>query len=124
MSVDVQDPPDYYRYDESGRRWPFLLLIFALGFLVVAGLGILWVYTEFIHARAGVEERGQLQVTSILRRIDPLQHLGEGAPAGDAAELVRIQGIEGDVDTLDASGREVVGELRELGAVGGKRQFF
>ena len=37
---------------------------------VMLGLGILWVYTEFIHARAGVEERGQLQVTSILRRID------------------------------------------------------
>ncbi len=37
---------------------------------VMLGLGILWVYTEFIHARGGVEERGQLQVTSILRRID------------------------------------------------------
>lgn len=37
---------------------------------VMLGLGILWVYTEFIHARVGVEERGQLQVTSILRRID------------------------------------------------------
>ncbi len=36
---------------------------------IMAGLGILWVYTEFIHAR-GIEERGQLQVTSILRRID------------------------------------------------------
>ena len=37
---------------------------------VMLGLGTLWVYTEFIHARVGVEERGQLQVTSILRRID------------------------------------------------------
>lgn len=37
---------------------------------VMLGLGILWVYTEFIHARSGVEERGQLLVTSILRRID------------------------------------------------------
>ncbi|MCC7502892.1 MAG: sodium:proton antiporter NhaD [Flavobacteriales bacterium] len=36
---------------------------------IMLGLGILWVYTEFIHAR-GIEERGQLQVTSILRRID------------------------------------------------------
>jgi Na+/H+ antiporter NhaD/arsenite permease-like protein len=36
---------------------------------IMFGLGILWVYTEFIHAR-GIEERGQLQVTSILRRID------------------------------------------------------
>lgn len=37
---------------------------------VMLGLGVLWLYTEFIHARAGVEERGQLMVTSILRRID------------------------------------------------------
>ena len=37
---------------------------------VMLGLGILWVYTEFIHARAAVEERGQLLVTSILQRID------------------------------------------------------
>lgn len=36
---------------------------------IMFGLGILWVYTEFIHTR-GMEERGQLQVTSILRRID------------------------------------------------------
>ncbi len=35
---------------------------------IMFGLGILWVYTEFIHARD--KERGQLQVTSILRRID------------------------------------------------------
>lgn len=37
---------------------------------VMLGLGILWVYTGFIHARAGVEERGQLQVTHVLQRID------------------------------------------------------
>ncbi len=37
---------------------------------VMLGLAILWVYTSFIHARNGIEERGHLQVTSILRRID------------------------------------------------------
>ena len=36
---------------------------------IMLGLGVLWVYTEFIHTR-DMEERGQLQVTSILRRID------------------------------------------------------
>ena len=37
---------------------------------VLLGLGVLWVYTERIHAGSDVEERGQLRVTSILRRID------------------------------------------------------
>ena len=37
---------------------------------IMLGLGILWVYTEFIHQRSGVKERGQLQVAGILRRID------------------------------------------------------
>ncbi|MBP6390671.1 MAG: sodium:proton antiporter NhaD [Flavobacteriales bacterium] len=36
---------------------------------VMLGLGVLWVYTEFIHT-GSMEERGQLQVTSILRRVD------------------------------------------------------
>lgn len=37
---------------------------------ILLGLGILWVYTESIHHTAGLEERGHLQVTSILRRVD------------------------------------------------------
>jgi Na+/H+ antiporter NhaD/arsenite permease-like protein len=37
---------------------------------IMFGLGILWVYTERIHHGAGIEERGHLQVTGILRRID------------------------------------------------------
>ncbi|MCC7502690.1 MAG: sodium:proton antiporter NhaD [Flavobacteriales bacterium] len=36
---------------------------------IMFGLSILWVYTEFIHTR-GMEERGQYQVTAILRRVD------------------------------------------------------
>ena len=37
---------------------------------IMLGLGVLWVYTEFVHAGAANEARGQLQVTGILRRID------------------------------------------------------
>lgn len=37
---------------------------------VMLGLGILWVFTEFIHLRSEDKERGQFQVTSILSRID------------------------------------------------------
>jgi len=36
---------------------------------IMFGLAILWIYTEFIHTRSA-EERGQYQVTAILRRID------------------------------------------------------
>ncbi|MDQ3101872.1 MAG: SLC13 family permease, partial [Bacteroidota bacterium] len=37
---------------------------------VLLGLGVLWVVTEFIHWRHGVDERGDLMVTAVLRRID------------------------------------------------------
>jgi Na+/H+ antiporter NhaD/arsenite permease-like protein len=36
---------------------------------IMFGLGILWVYTEFIHA-GRMEARGQFQVTAILQRVD------------------------------------------------------
>ncbi len=37
---------------------------------VMLGLGVLWVVTEFIHWRHGVDKRGDLMVTAVLRRID------------------------------------------------------
>ena len=37
---------------------------------VMLGLGVLWVVTEVIHVRHGVDERGDLMVTAVLRRID------------------------------------------------------
>jgi len=37
---------------------------------VMLGLGVLWVVTEFIHWHHGVDKRGDLMVTAVLRRID------------------------------------------------------
>ena len=37
---------------------------------VMLGLGVLWVVTEVIHMRHGVDQRGHLMVTAVLRRID------------------------------------------------------
>ena len=37
---------------------------------VMLGLGVLWVVTEVIHMQHGVDQRGDLMVTSVLRRID------------------------------------------------------
>ena len=42
-----QDQPyDYYQYEEHGRRWPFVLLAAVVGFLIVAGSGVLWVQRQ------------------------------------------------------------------------------
>ncbi|MGI8984610.1 MAG: endolytic transglycosylase MltG [Acidimicrobiales bacterium] len=47
MSVDVhRDPPDHYQYSEHGRRWPFVLLVLAVAFLVLAGSGLWWVQRQ------------------------------------------------------------------------------
>ena len=37
---------------------------------IMFGLGILWIVTELIHARHKGDDRGDLMVTSVLRRID------------------------------------------------------
>jgi Na+/H+ antiporter NhaD/arsenite permease-like protein len=37
---------------------------------VMLGLGVLWIVTEVIHMRHGVDKRGDLMVTAVLRRID------------------------------------------------------
>ena len=47
MSVDVRrDPPDYFEYEDHGRRWPFILLALALTLLVLAGSGVMWVQRQ------------------------------------------------------------------------------
>src|SRR5215208_5310938 len=57
------------------------------------------------------------------RRVDALHDLAEIAPAGDAAELLRIERVEGDVDALNAVRRELAGKARELRAVRRQRQL-
>lgn len=47
MSVDVRrDPPDYFEYEDHGRRWPFILLAAVITFLVLAGSGVMWVQRQ------------------------------------------------------------------------------
>ena len=47
MSVDVRhEPPNYYEYEDHGRRWPFVLLALVVTFLILAGSGILWVQRQ------------------------------------------------------------------------------
>jgi UPF0755 protein len=47
MSVDVRrDPPDYFEYEDHGRRWPFILLAAAVTVLILAGSGVMWVQRQ------------------------------------------------------------------------------
>lgn len=47
MSIGVrEEQPDYFQYEEPGKRWPFVLLAVAVLFLVLAGSGILWVQRQ------------------------------------------------------------------------------
>ena len=59
-----------------------------------------------------------------LRGLDAGQHLVEVAPAGDGAELLRIERVERDVDAPDAVAGEFGSIFAELAAVGGERQLL
>ena len=51
--------------------------------------------------------------------------LSKLAPAGDRLELVGIQRVDRDVDPAHArDGMQLLGEARQLAAVGGQRQLF
>src|SRR5215472_1836932 len=58
-----------------------------------------------------------------LRRLDAGHDLGEVAPTRDGPEAVRLQRVERNIDAPDAQALELLGELRELAAVGGERQL-
>ena len=37
-----QTEPEYFEYQEHGRRWPFVLLAVVVTFLVLAGSAVVW----------------------------------------------------------------------------------
>ncbi|MGH9266025.1 MAG: endolytic transglycosylase MltG [Acidimicrobiales bacterium] len=48
MSVDLRqdEHPDYFQYEDHGKRWPFILLAVVVTFLILAGSGVLWVQRQ------------------------------------------------------------------------------
>ena len=86
MSVDVrQDPPyDYYSYEEHGRRWPFILLAVVVGFLVLAGMGVLWIQRQINPPGASGPA---VRVT-----------VDQGMSTADIGELLEREGIIASAD--------------------------
>ena len=80
MSVDLRnESPDYFQYEEHGRRWPFVLLALALTFLILAGSGVLWVQRQINPAGASGPE---VQVT-----------VEQGMSNADVGSLLEREGV-------------------------------
>ena len=58
------------------------------------------------------------------RRLDAAPDLGEVAAAGDCAEALGVEGVDADVDPVDAGRLQRRGEAGELGAVGRQREVL
>jgi UPF0755 protein len=80
MSVDLRrDPPDYFEYEDHGRRWPFILLALVITFLVLAGSGVMWVQRQVNPSGASGPE---VRVT-----------VEQGMSTADIGDLLEREGI-------------------------------
>jgi UPF0755 protein len=87
VSVETRrDPPDYFQYEEPGRRWPFVLLALALTLLVVAGSSALWVQRQ-VNPPGSAGEPVQLTVE-------------QGMSTSDIGSLLEREGIIASADVF------------------------
>ncbi len=79
--VDLRhgEQPDYFQYEEPGRRWPFVLLAVVVAFLVLAGSGVLWVHRQI---NPPGESGPEVRLT-----------VDEGMSTSDIGELLEREGI-------------------------------
>ncbi|MPM51857.1 hypothetical protein SDC9_98608 [bioreactor metagenome] len=57
----------------------------------------------------------------LLRRADPAEDVGMAPAAGQSAETLRVEGVERDVDPVQAGGPQILGPRGETDPVGGQR---
>jgi len=87
MSVEVRrDSPDYFQYEDHGRRWPFILLALALSVLVLVGSGVLWVQRQVNPSGASGPS---VRVT-----------VEQGMATSDIAALLEREGIISSADVF------------------------
>ncbi len=91
----------------------------------VAAMGPGYQFGDFVIVHAAQRHDIDLDLkASLLRRVDAGDHFGKVAPAGDAAEFVRVQCVDGNVDPLDAAVDQFGSKARELTAVRRQRQLL
>lgn len=106
MSVDLrQGSPDYFQYEEHGRRWPFVLLALALTFLILAGSSVLWVQRQINPPGASGPE---VQII-----------VEQGMSTTDVGELLEREGV-----IVSASIFKYYAKLTGLGPIEAGRYVF
>ena len=131
MSVDLRrDPPDYFEYQDHGRRWPFVLLALAVSFLVVAGSGVLWVQRQ-VNPSGPPGERVRLTVEQGMSTSDIgvlLEREGIIASAGVFRYYARLTGVgsieAGDYTLEKKSDMSDVAKVLEAGAAKAQEEKF
>ena len=131
MSVDVRrDPPDYFDYEDHGRRWPFILLAMVITFLVLAGSGVMWVQRQVNPAGAsGPEVRVTVEQGMSISDIGGLLER-EGVITNASlfkyyARLTGLSGIEAGDYTLEKnSSFGAAGKVLEGGAAKAEEERF
>jgi UPF0755 protein len=131
MSVDVRpNSPDYFQYEEPGRRWPFVLLAVAVTFLVLAGSGILWVQRQ-INPPGAVGERVRVTVEQGMSTSDIgalLEREGIIASADIFKYYARLTGLgsieAGDYTLEKKSDLSAVSKVLEAGAAKAEEERF
>ena len=79
--VDLRrgEQPEYFQYEEPGRRWPFVLLAIVVAFLIAVGSAVVWVQRQI---NPPGESGPEVRLT-----------VAEGMSTADIGDLLEREGI-------------------------------